>query len=44
MTEIVVVGPEQRGEAVLTDGDAASGGGSDRDISLSYKELTESRG
>jgi hypothetical protein len=41
VAEIVVVGPEERGEAVLTDGNAASGGGSDRDISLCYKELTD---
>jgi hypothetical protein len=41
VAEIVVVGPEERGEAVLTDGNAASGSGSDRDISLCYKELTD---
>jgi hypothetical protein len=34
VAEIVVVGPEERGQAVFTDGDAASGSGSDRDISL----------
>jgi hypothetical protein len=44
VAEIVVVGPEERGEPVLTDGNAASGSGSDRDISLCYKELTDSRG
>ena len=41
VAEIVVVGPEERGEPVLTDGNAASGSGSDRDISLCYKELTD---
>jgi hypothetical protein len=41
VAEIVVVGPEERGKAVLADGDAAGGSGSDRDISLCYKELTD---
>ena len=41
VAEIVVVSPEERGEPVLTDGNAASGSGSDRDISLCYKELTD---
>jgi len=41
VAEIVVVGPEERGEAVLSDGNAASCSGSDRDISLCYKELTD---
>jgi hypothetical protein len=41
VAKIVVIGPEERGEAVLTDGNAASSSGSDRDISLCYKELTE---
>ena len=41
VAEIVVVGPEERGEPVLADGNAASGSGSDRDISLCYKELTD---
>jgi hypothetical protein len=41
VAKIVIVGPEERGEAVLTDGDASSSSGSDRDISLCYKELTD---
>jgi hypothetical protein len=41
MPQVVVVGPEERGEPVLADGDAACGNGSDRDISLNYKELTD---
>jgi hypothetical protein len=42
VSQVVVVGPEERGEAVLADGDAACGNGSDRDISLCCKELTDS--
>jgi hypothetical protein len=41
VAEIVVVGPEERGEAVLADGDTACGTSSDRDISLCCKELTD---
>jgi hypothetical protein len=37
VSQVVVVGPEERGEAVLADGDAACGNSSDRDISLCYK-------
>ena len=40
VSQVVVVGPEERGETVLPDGNAACGSGSDRDISLCYKELT----
>jgi len=40
VSQVVVVGPEERGETVLADGNAACGSGSDRDISLCYKELT----
>jgi hypothetical protein len=41
VSQVVVVGPEERGEAVLADGDTACGSSSDRDISLCYKELTD---
>jgi len=41
VSQVVVVGPEDRGQAVLGDGNAASGDGSDRDISLCCKELTD---
>jgi hypothetical protein len=41
VSQVVVVGPEERREAVLADGDTACGNGSDRDISLCYKELTD---
>jgi len=41
MPQVVVVGPEDRGQAVFRDGDTARGNGSDRDISLCYKELTD---
>jgi hypothetical protein len=41
VSQVVVVGPEERGEPVLVDGNAARGDGSDRDISLCYKELTD---
>jgi hypothetical protein len=41
MPQVVVIGPEDRGQPVLRDDDAARGDGSDRDISLCYKELTD---
>ena len=41
VSQVVVVSPEERGEAVLADGNAACGNVSDRDISLCYKELTD---
>jgi hypothetical protein len=41
VSQVVVVGSEERGEPVLVDGNAASGDSSDRDISLCYKELTD---
>jgi hypothetical protein len=41
VSQVVVVGPEERGEAVLADGDTSCGSSSDRDISLCYKELTD---
>jgi hypothetical protein len=43
VSQVVVVGPEKRGEPVLVDGYAARGSGSDRDISLCCKELTDLR-
>ena len=41
VSQVVVVSPEERGETVLPDGNAACGSGSDLDISLCYKELTD---
>jgi len=41
VSQVVVVSPEDRGKAVLRNGNAACGDGSDRDISLCYKELTD---
>ena len=40
VSQVVVVGSEERGESVFVDGNTARSGGSDRDISLCYKELT----
>jgi hypothetical protein len=41
VSQVVVVSPEERGKPVLADGNAACSDGSDRDISLCYKELTD---